>query len=226
MPAIIWDVDGTLVDTAAEHYSAWQQFASEIGKPFTRGDFDRTFGMRNPEVLRALFDAHYTDERCSELADRKETLYRERVRASAVKLLPGVGRLLGEFRAAGWPQAVGSSAPRRNLDLLLGSAGVADYFGAVVSGDDVANGKPDPEVFLTAAGRLGVGPADCLVLEDAEAGVTAAVAAGMACAAVLGGHLHTRESLTEAGAALVVDSLDELTSAGVAELIRKGGRRE
>ena len=225
MPAIIWDVDGTLVDTAAEHYSAWQQFAREFGKPFTRGDFDRTFGMRNPEIMRTLFDPNCSDEQGAEWADRKETLYRDQVRAHAVKLLPGVVRLLGEFRAAGWPQAIGSSAPRRNLDLLLSSAGVVEYFAAVVSGDDVSNGKPDPEVFLTAARRLGVEAAECLVLEDAEAGVRAATAAGMACVAVLGGHLHSRETLTAAGAALVVDSLDELTSQAVAELIRRGGRR-
>ena len=224
MPAIIWDVDGTLVDTAAEHYAAWQQFANEIDKPFSQHDFDRTFGMRNPEVLRKLFDANYTDTQCAELADRKETLYRKRVKSHQVKLLPGVERLLGEFRAAGWPQAIGSSAPRRNLDLLLESAGVADYFGAIVSGDDVSNGKPDPEVFLEGARQLGVEAADCLVLEDAEAGVRAAVAAGMVCIAVLSGHLHTRESLTDAGAVRVVDSLEGLTLPLISALLKDGRR--
>lgn len=219
MPAIIWDVDGTLVDTATEHFAAWQQLAESIDKPFTRDDFDRTFGMRNPEILRLLFDANYTDDRVRELADCKETLYRERVKAGVVELLPGVERLLREFRVAGWPQAVGSSAPQANLDLLLTSAAVAAFFDAVVSGDDVARGKPDPEVFLTAAGRLGVPHEDCLVLEDAEAGVAAAHAASMACIAVLSGHLHTRESLTAAGAGLVVESLEQVTLEGVTRLL-------
>lgn len=219
MPAILWDVDGTLVDTAAEHFAAWQQLAAAIGEPFTRGDFDRTFGMRNPEVLRLLFGQDLSDATVADHADRKESLYRERVRGGEVKLLPGVARLLGEFTAAGWLQAIGSSAPRLNLELLLASAGVAGVFGAVVSGDDVARGKPDPEVFLRGAAGLGVAPADCVVLEDAEAGVAAARAAGMACVAVLSSTLHTRESLTEAGAGLVVDSLERLTLDDITQLV-------
>ena len=224
MPAVIWDVDGTLVDTAAEHFAAWQHLAELIDKPFSRDDFDRTFGWRNPEILRMLFDENYSDEQVDELATRKETMYRERVKAGAVRLLPGVGRLLREFREAGWPRAVGSSAPKANLDLLLASAGVADYFGAVVSGDDVSRGKPDPEVFLRGAEQLGVEPGECVVLEDAEAGVKAAKAAGMACVAVVSGQLHTRQSLAEAGANLVVGSLEAVTLAAVRKLVGRAGR--
>ena len=223
MPAIIWDVDGTLVDTAAEHFAAWQDLAREIDKPFTKHDFDRSFGRRNPEVLRMLFDPDYTDAECQELADRKEGMYRERVRQDEVKLLPGVAALLEAFESEGWPQAVGSSAPKQNLDLLLERAGVAHYFGAVVSGDDVTTGKPDPEVFLIAAERLGVQPQDCLVLEDAEAGVEAAARAGMACAAVLSSELHTRDSLSAAGAGRVVASLSELTLVDCRRLVARGG---
>ena len=135
---------------------------------------------------------------------RKETLYRDLVRRDGVSLLPGVAELLAGFAARGWPQAVGSSAPLGNLDLLLDATGTRHYFRAVVSGDDVARGKPEPEVFLTAAERLGVPPGACLVLEDAPAGVQAAKAAGMACWAVES-H-HTADALRAAGADAVYPS--------------------
>jgi beta-phosphoglucomutase len=222
-PAIIWDVDGTLVDTAEQHFRAWEGLAAEIGKPFTRADFAATFGMRNPEILRKLFFPDADDARCRELAGRKEDLYRASVRAEGSRLLPGVARLLAAFAEAGWPQAVGSSAPLGNLDLLLGLTDTRRYFSAVVTGDDVRRGKPDPEVFLTAAAGLGAEPRRCVVFEDAAAGVEAARAGGMRCVAVtLVGH-HPADSLRAAGADLVVGSLEEVDPAAVARLVRAGG---
>src|SRR5215213_9335301 len=117
-PAIIWDVDGTLVDTAEQHFRAWARLAAEIGRPFTPADFAATFGMRNPEILRQLFFPDADDERCRDLGGQKENLYRASVREEGTRLLPGAARLLDEFATAGWPQAVGSSAPPGNLDLL------------------------------------------------------------------------------------------------------------
>ena len=209
--AIIWDVDGTLLDSAEQHFRAWSALAAEIGKPFTRDDFAATFGMRNPEILRKLFFPHASDLQCDELGLRKETFYRDSVRAEGVTLLPGVQRLLDEFAAAGWKQAVGSSAPRGNLDLLLEVTGTAKYFSAVVSGEDVRRGKPDPEVFLSAAAKLGVPPAKCVVFEDAVAGVEAAKAGGMACVAVTFVGHHPAEKLRAAGADLVVETLEAVT---------------
>jgi beta-phosphoglucomutase-like phosphatase (HAD superfamily) len=143
-PAIIWDVDGTLVDTAEQHFRAWSRLAAEIGQPFTRADFAATFGMRNPEIIRKLFYSDVDDKQCRELGERKEDLYRASVREEGTQLLPGVAALLDAFAAAGWPQAVGSSAPPGNLDLLLGLTNTLRYFGAVVTGDDVRHGKPHP----------------------------------------------------------------------------------
>ena len=127
-PAIIWDVDGTLVDTAEQHFRAWTRLAGEIGQPFTRADFAATFGMRNPEILRQLFFPDADDARCAELGARKEDLYRASVRDEGTQLLPGVANLLAAFAAAGWPQAVGSSAPPGNLELLLGLTDTRRYF--------------------------------------------------------------------------------------------------
>jgi beta-phosphoglucomutase len=217
-PAIIWDVDGTLVDTAEQHFRAWQKLTAEIGKPFTRADFAATFGMRNPEIIRKLFFPDATDEECAELGGRKEGYYRDTVREEGIELLPGAARLLREFADAGWPQAVGSSAPPGNLDLLLTITGVRKYFAAVVTGDDVTRGKPDPEVFLAAAKKLGVEPVRCVVIEDAVAGVEAAKAGGMGCVAVTHVGHHPADKLRAAGADLVVGSLEELTAERVRRL--------
>lgn len=222
-PAIIWDVDGTLVDTAEQHFRAWTLLAAEIDKPFTRADFAATFGMRNPEILRKLFFADADDLRCRELGERKEDLYRASVRKEGTQLLPGVARLLDAFAAAGWPQAVGSSAPPGNLDLLLGLTDTRRYFGAVVTGDDVIRGKPDPEVFLSAASKLGVDPIRCVVFEDAVAGVEAARAGGMRCVAVAFVGHHPVDKLRATGADLVVRSLEEVTVEQISGLVKMNG---
>ena len=219
-PAILWDVDGTLVDTAEQHFRAWTRLAAEIGKPFTRADFAATFGMRNPEILRQLFEPDADDARCAVLAERKEDLYRASVREEGTQLLPGVAALLEAFTAAGWPQAVGSSAPPGNLDLLLDITGIRRHFQAIVSGDDVRQGKPDPEVFLTGAARLGVEPRQCVVFEDAVAGVEAARAGGMKCVAVTFVGHHPADRLRAAGADLIVGSLEEVDPTRVAAMLR------
>lgn len=222
--AILWDVDGTLVDTAEQHFLAWARLFEELRLPFSRADFAKTFGWRNPEIVRELYDPAADDATCRELGERKEDLYREMVRTTGAKLLPGVPELLAGFEAAGWRQAVGSSAPRGNLDLLLAATGIARYFQAVVSGDDVTRGKPDPEVFLTGAARLGVEPARSVVFEDAIAGVQAARRGGMACIAVTFVGHHPPDTLTRAGADRVVASLAEITVASVRELLHDRNR--
>jgi|SRR5579883_49605 len=219
IPAIIWDVDGTLVDTAEQHFHAWAKLAAEIHKPFTRADFAATFGMRNPEIIRKLFFTDADDEQCKKLGERKEDLYRASVREQGTQLLPGVAELLESFAAVGWLQAVGSSAPPGNLDLLLGLTNTRHYFAVVVTGDDVKHGKPDPEVFLTAAEKLRVEPQRCVVFEDAVAGVEAARAGGMHCVAVTSVGHHPAEKLKAAGADLVVGSLAEVRVEKIAAMI-------
>jgi beta-phosphoglucomutase len=217
--AAVWDADGTLVDTAELHFAAWVRFAAEVGKPFTRSDFAATFGWRNPEIVRHLFDPAATDERCREWGELKEGFYRTTAEASGIELLPGVRSLLDQLAGAGWLQAVGSSAPRANLDMILRQTRTAAYFAAVVSGEDVSRGKPEPEVFLTAAGRLGVDPTRCVVFEDAVAGVQAAKAAGMKCVGVTFVGHHPADRLRAAGAELVVPSLATVSVADVIRLL-------
>src|SRR5258708_11333047 len=145
--AAIWDVDGTLVDTAELHFQAWRKVAAELGRPFSRDDFTRTFGRRNPEIIHTLFDDGLTAKEAEELADRKEALYRDEAR-KGVALLPGVAAVLEGLDRAGFVQAVGSSAPRANLDLILEITGTVKYFRAIVSVEDTQPAKPAPPAVL------------------------------------------------------------------------------
>lgn len=208
--AVLWDVDGTLVDTAELHFQAWLTLANEIGKPFTRADFAGTFGWRNPEIIPKLFSSHYTEEQIAQLGNHKEDLYRAEAE-KGIALLPGVTSMLDAILQTGARQGIGSSAPRRNIDMIIEITQTASYFAAVVALEDTRRGKPDPEVFLLGAKKLGVPPERCIVLEDAPVGVQAAKAGGMrAIGVTFVGH-HSAEKLHDAGADLVVRSLDEVT---------------
>jgi HAD superfamily hydrolase (TIGR01509 family) len=218
--AAIWDVDGTLVDTAELHFDAWAELAKEIDRPFTRADFAATFGRRNPEIIRGLFDADAAEARVADLGDRKERKYRAAALRSGVTLLPGAADLLRGLHDCGWPQAVGSSAPRVNLEMILDLTHTRPYFAAVVAMEDTTRGKPDPQVFLVAAERLGVPPGRCVVFEDAVAGVEAAKAGGMKCVAVTFVGHHPEEKLKEAGADRVIHSFAEITADDVLALVR------
>jgi beta-phosphoglucomutase len=219
--AVIWDVDGTLVDTAELHFRAWERLMGELGRPFSRADFAATFGLRNPEILPRLLGPHLTEQEVAELGGRKEDYYRAAARRG-VDLLPGAGALLRDLHADGFQQAIGSSAPRENLELILDLTDTRRFFAAVVAMEDTQRGKPDPQVFQVAAARLGVEPARCLVMEDAPAGVQAAKAGGMRCVGVTFAGHHPAGRLTEAGADRVVRSLEEVSARTVRRLLGVG----
>jgi beta-phosphoglucomutase len=216
--AAIWDVDGTLVDTAELHFQAWQEICREQGRDFTRDDFAATFGQRNPEIIRTLFGERFNPEEIAALGDRKEVLYRSAA-SKGVELLPGVRRLVEELHRVGFVQAIGSSAPGANLELILRLTGIARFFAAIVSSEDTQRGKPDPQVFLVAAERLGIVPARCVVFEDAMAGVQAARAGGMKCVAVRCVGHHSEAKLRQAGADLVVDTFEQVSATDIADLL-------
>src|SRR5215471_4547304 len=181
--AVIWDMDGTLVDTAELHFQAWCETAAAMGKPFSRADFAATFGKRNPEIIRQLYGTSYSDTEIADWGARKEEHYKSAAR-KGVELLPGVRPLLEGLHALGFKQAIGSSAPRGNLDLITDITRTLGFFETVVSMEDTQRGKPDPRVFLVAADRMAVAPGHCLVMEDAVAGVQAAKSGGMKCIGV------------------------------------------
>jgi beta-phosphoglucomutase len=222
MNGIIWDMDGTLVDTAELHFQAWQALAAELKKPFTHADFAGTFGWRNPEILPKVFGPGHTQAQIAAWGDRKEVLYRQAAR-NGVTLLPGARKLLEGLQQAGFLQAIGSSAPRANLDLILDITDTHHFFAAVVSMEETQKGKPDPEVFLRAAEKLGVPAARCLVIEDAPVGIQAAKAGGMrALGVTFVGH-HSAESLRAAGADRLVETLEGITVAEIRNLFSEQG---
>src|SRR5262249_48569754 len=157
-----------LVDTAELHFQAWREVCREKRRDFSRADFAATFGQRNPEIIAQLFGDRFTEREVAQLGEHKEELYRAAA-ARGVTLLPGVAGLLDALPRAGFRQAIGSSAPRANLELILRLTGVERTFDAVVGMEETQRGKPDPQVFLVAAQRLGVAPPRCVVLEDALA---------------------------------------------------------
>jgi beta-phosphoglucomutase len=217
--AVLWDVDGTLVDTAELHFAAWLELCREIDRDFTRADFAATFGHRNAEIFAYLFPGGVDPANVVAWGDRKEVLYREATRRQGVELLPGVRPLLEALHAAGYQQGLGSSAPRANLALLTELTGVAPLFRTMIAAEDTQRGKPDPQVFLLGAERLGVTPSRCVVMEDAVAGVQAAKAAGMKCIAVRFVAHHPEEKLRAAGADRIVPSLESVTVATIRELL-------
>jgi beta-phosphoglucomutase len=216
--ASIWDMDGTLVDTAEFHFQAWQEACRQQGLEITRAEFTATFGQRNKEIIACLFGDRLSPSEAEALDERKEELYRAAA-GKGVTLLPGVRELLEALHQEGFRQAIGSSAPRANLALIVKCTGVGRFFDTVVSLEDTTRGKPDPQVFLTAAQRLATSPERCVVFEDAVAGVQAARAGGMRCVAVnFVGH-HSEEALRQAGADVVVRTLEEVDAAQIVRLI-------
>lgn len=197
-------MDGVIVDTEEFHYRSWRRLFSELGKRLTKKQFLERFGMKSVEILRLSLGQRPPEE-LTGLARRKEEYYRQEA-SGKVKALPGVLSTIEQLRRAGFRMALASSAPLVNINLIIDSLGMRDCFDAIVSGDEVKAGKPDPEVFLEAARRLGVPPMRCVVFEDAIAGVQAAKAAGMHCVAVT--NSNPRDRLVAAD--VVVDSLEEI----------------
>jgi beta-phosphoglucomutase len=201
---VLWDLDGTLVDSAGHHWVAWRDTLAAEGRRVRPSDFANTFGKRNDEILRELFGDGIAPDWIERVSETKEQTYRRLLRERGLEPLPGALAWLRRLREAGWKQALASSAPRPNIDAALGALDLGRFLDAVVSADEVGRGKPDPALFLESARRLGVPPARCVVVEDAPAGLEGARRAGMRSIGVLSEH-HARLE-----ADVVVPSLEAL----------------
>ena len=179
LAAVLWDLDGTLADSGDYHWRAWRDTLRDEGVALTYQQFLDSFGQKNDRILTGWLGAATPMERIARIGDDKEALYRRIARDEGLVPLPGAANWVMRLRAAGWKQAIASSAPRANVEVMLDAIGLTREFDAVVSAEDVTRGKPDPQVFLRAAERLGVTPAHCVVVEDAAAGIEAAQRAGM-----------------------------------------------
>ena len=185
--AVIFDLDGVIVSTDEYHYLGWKRLADEEGIPFDRRDNERCRGVSRMESLEVVIERsprRYSDAQKRAMADRKNRYYMQmlRERLSPASILPGAMAFMEALKARRIKLAIGSSS--RNSPGILKSIGLADYFDATADGNDISRSTPDPEVFLLAARRLGGAPEECLVVEDAEAGVSAALAGGMKVLAV------------------------------------------
>lgn len=180
--AVLWDLDGVVIDSEADHKRAWQRLGRERGKDFSDEQFAVTFGRRNDAIIPIVWGVVSAEE-LQTLADRKEGYYRDYVRETAA-FLPGAEELMRSLHQAGYPQALGSSAPLANIALVKEVLGLDRYIDKFVSGESVPHGKPAPDIFLKAAQEVAVEPQHCLVIEDAVAGIAAARAGGMYSIAV------------------------------------------
>src|SRR6266487_5440920 len=177
--AVLWDMDGTLIDSEDLHWISWRNTLANEGIFITHSQFLSSFGQPNDSILPQWLGAAATPERMERIANAKEELYRRRVRRNGISPLPGVAYWLHRLHEEGWLQAIASAAPRANIDAILGALSATHIFQAIVSAEDVHRGKPDPEVYLVAASRVGVAPERCIVVEDAVAGIEGARRAGM-----------------------------------------------
>lgn len=204
--AAIFDWDGVIVDSSRAHELSWEQLARAEGRTLPADHFKRSFGMRNEQIFPDILRWTTEPAEIKRLALLKEKFYRDIIRQNGIAPIPGVMEFLEKLRAASVPCAIGSSTPRENIDCVMEIIGLRDRFKVIVAGEDVARGKPDPEVFLLAAQRLGATPDSCVVFEDAHVGIEAARAAGMKVIGVA--TTHPASSLADADR--VVPRLDEL----------------
>jgi beta-phosphoglucomutase len=206
--AVIFDMDGVLVDTYHAHYQSWLMMAERENLHFTEAEFAPTFGRTSREIIAHFWgDGRYDDAEIAALDAQKEAAFRQLI-AQNFPAMPGAKELLAALHENGFRLAVGSSGPPENVAMVVEKLAAQNLFGAVVTGMDVTRGKPDPQVFLLAAQRLGVPPARCVVVEDARPGIEAAHAAGMKAV----GLVSTGRTRAELAAAdLLAATLEELS---------------
>jgi beta-phosphoglucomutase family hydrolase len=210
LEAVLWDLDGVIADTGESHYLAWKDVFGQRGVEFSHEDFMRFFGRRHDSIIEFALGGDLPPGEFDAVTEEKQVNYRRRVSRN-LKALPGAIKLLKSLKQHGIRSAIASSAPIENITIILRGLGIEDCFQAIAPGTEVPEGKPSPQVFLLAAERLGVTPGNCVVIEDAIAGVSAARRAGMRCVAVT--NSHPADTLEEAD--LVTDSLEKI---GIREL--------
>jgi beta-phosphoglucomutase len=211
---VIFDLDGVIIDTGPFHKQSWYDLADKEGYVMSDELFYSTFGMQNDLIIPKLAGREVPQDRMERLSDWKEQRYRELVKGK-LKLLDGVKPLIDDLKKHGFALAIGTSAPRANLDFMLEHIPLGDRFDVYVTGEEVASGKPAPDAFLKAAEKLSLPASKCVVVEDAVVGIQAAKAAGMPVVAVT--NTTERDNLVQAD--LIVDSLTELNAKNFAALI-------
>jgi beta-phosphoglucomutase family hydrolase len=212
--ACIFDWDGVIIDSSEHHIEGWRRFAKEENFVFPEHLFKQSFGMKNEEIIPKLWKWTDDPDEIRRIDRKKEALYRDIMKEKGLVALPGVYELLSLLKKNNVPCAIGSSAPMANIATGLEILDYGHFFQAIVSGEDVKLGKPDPQIFLTASFRLAVVPQRCIVFEDAKVGVAAAIAGNMKVVAVT--NTYPAEDLSDAD--LIVPSLELVTLSALQNL--------
>ncbi|MFW9875531.1 MAG: HAD family hydrolase [Candidatus Thorarchaeota archaeon] len=211
---VIFDMDGVLADTGPIHFESWIKLGNEIGFEFTRDLFEQTFGQKSLIIIGRLIGSGVDRTLIEEYANRKEYYYRQMV-MDKLKPLPGAIEIIKDLKCEGFKLALGSSGPPENVDLLLKSLKIKKCFDVMITATEVEKGKPEPDVFLIAAKALNINPENCIVIEDAPVGITAAKSAGMLSIALT--TTHRREELFNAD--LIIKNLSEISIADIKRLL-------
>lgn len=220
--AALFDMDGVLVDNASFHINAWLQFAQEKGVPLTRGQYlEHINGRVSADAMAYVFGRPIEPGELIVLTEEKEAIYRQLYRPH-LRPTTGLLPMLDTLKAQNARMAVGTSAPMSNVHFTLDGLPLRPYFDAVVDASMVTHGKPNPEIYLKAAERVGIEPARCIVFEDAFAGIEAGLNAGMAVVALA--TTHTPDELSSTGASLIVRDFTELSMATLQDLVRETNR--
>ncbi|HDX8352926.1 TPA: beta-phosphoglucomutase family hydrolase [Aeromonas dhakensis] len=187
--ALIFDMDGTLVDSMPRHLDAWEATSAEFGLPFDRAQLNEYGGIPTRKIVAILAEQHGLDIDAEAFTRRKVALYMEHIQQ--VSVFPAMWELVRRCHGK-VPMGIGTGSPRNQAESILKNTGLDAYIQVVVSADDVVNHKPHPDTFLQVAEQLGANPANCLVFEDTQIGLQAGRAAGMETVLVLEGELYQR----------------------------------
>ena len=215
--ALIFDMDGTMVDNMMIHHRGWQKTLAQYGLDLTLEEVMATCHGKNVEIIERLFPGRFSLAERERISFEKESGYRA-IFLPELKLVNGLPELLETARQAGIPMGIGTAAPKANVDFVLDNLHIRHYFNAVIHADDVERGKPEPEVFFKVADKLGVGYVDCLVFEDSPTGAKTALNAGMK--AVILTTTHRAEEF--AGIASVLRFVPDFTGIDILEYISSG----
>ncbi len=211
----LFDWDGVIIDSSRYHERSWNLLAGEEGLRLPPGHFQKGFGMKNEYIIPQILQWSRDPREIDRLSHRKEVLYREIVVKEDLQPLPGVVEFLAVLQDLSIPCAIGSSTPFLNIQVILEKIGINEFFSGIVSGDDVSEGKPNPQVFLMAARKIHCKPERCIVFEDAPAGIAAAHNGGMKVVGIA--TTHPANVLKDAD--MVVSGFDDLTLTKLKQLL-------
>lgn len=204
--AVIFDLDGTLLDNNAYHLETWRKYLKKLGREMSDEEYKAHInGRTNRDAIEYIYGRKMQDEEANRYTEEKEALYRE-IYAPHIQPMPGLLKLLAEIESMGLPMAIATSGIKANINFMFEQIPMRKYFSIIVDSSSITKGKPDPEIYLQTAERLGVAPANCLVFEDAVVGIQSAKKAGMHVIAIT--TTHERKELLQADR--VIDGYGEL----------------